>query len=316
MPVSLIRAAAAHTPDCAVAVREATHDSFHGAIPIRAALGRELFESRPGTRSPGRRRAGPVCLRAHRAGAGRKARRASPGGGQGDAIVAAAQVPADQMLEIGDVGHQRAGELVLHATLRQGRREQVGDGREAGRLFVPGGQLGKLDFRDRPGLVEDRQDLLAPVQERRPVEVAEGFEVAAIAGLALGDGDEQIVADHLAQRAVLAPRLVFAPLGKPPGHLQTAAAELVQARQPPPAVFVGALRDRLEKSAISASAQAVRPSLRQTVDEMIGEIEQIPDVVERVVELGRTERPMPPVGARLAAGQADAQHLPDQVYQR
>ena len=56
--------------------------------------------------------------------------------------------------------------------------------------------------------------------------------------------------------------------------------------------------------------------LRQAVGEMIGQIEQVADVVERVMELGRAERPMPPVGARLAAGQADPQHLPDQVHQR
>ena len=36
---------------------------------------------------------------------------------------------------------------------------------------------------------------------------------------------------------------------------------------------------------------------------MVGEIEQVANVVEGVVELGRRERPMPPVGARLAAGQ-------------
>ncbi len=165
--------------------------------------------------------------------------------------------------------------------------------------------------------VEDRQDLLAPVQKCGAVEVAQGFEVAAIAGLALGDGHEQIVADDLAQRPVLPPRLVFAPLGEPPGHLQTAAAELVQARQPPPAVLVGSLRrSTREDRQISASAHAVRSELSQTVREMIGQIEQMADVVECVIELGRSERPMPPVGACLAAGQADAQHLADQVDQR
>ncbi len=59
-------------------------------------------------------------------------------------IVPAAEVPANQVLEIGDVGDQRAGELVLHTALRQGRRQQVGDRREPGGLFVPRRQVGKL----------------------------------------------------------------------------------------------------------------------------------------------------------------------------
>ena len=49
---------------------------------------------------------------------------------------------------------------------------------------------------------------------------------------------------------------------------------------------------------------------------MIGQVEQIANVVEGVIELGRGERPTPPVGARLAAAEADAQDLPDQVDQR
>ena len=125
-------------------------------------------------------------------------------------IVAAAQVPADQMLEIGDVGHQRAGELVLHTALRQCRRQEVGDRREAWGLFVPrpAGREARPPGTAR-ACVEDRQDFLAAVQERGPVEVAERFQVAASARLSLGDGHEQIVADHLAQRPVLAPRLVL-----------------------------------------------------------------------------------------------------------
>ena len=89
----------------------------------------------------------------------------------------------------------------------------------------------------------------------------------------------------------------------------------MQARQPPPAVFLGPLRDRLEKIGELGLGPGRSTQLRQAVGEMIGDVEQIPDVVECVIELGRTERPMPPVGARLAAGQADAQHLPDQVDQ-
>ena len=52
---------------------------------------------------------------------------------------------------------ERAGDLVLRAALGQGRGEQVGDGREAGRLLVPGGELGKLRPRGPArASVEDR----------------------------------------------------------------------------------------------------------------------------------------------------------------
>ena len=63
------------------------------------------------------------------------------------------------------------------------------------------GKLGKLVLGHGAGLVEDRQDLLTAVQERGPVEVAERFEAAAIRGLPLGDGHQQIVAQDLAHAA-------------------------------------------------------------------------------------------------------------------
>ena len=49
---------------------------------------------------------------------------------------------------------------------------------------------------------------------------------------------------------------------------------------------------------------------------MIGDVEQVSDVIERVIELARGERTVSPVGARLAPAQADAQDLSDQVHQR
>ena len=56
--------------------------------------------------------------------------------------------------------------------------------------------------------------------------------------------------------------------------------------------------------------------LGEPADEMIGHVEQVANVVEGVMELGRSQGPVPPVGACLAARQADPEHLADQVHQR
>ena len=134
---------------------------------------------------------------------------------------------------------------------------------------------------------EDGQDLLAPIQERGPVEIAERFQIAASAGLALGDGHEQIVTNHVAQRSVEAPCFVFTPLAQASGHLQTPPAQLVQARQPPPAVKVGALRDRFDEVSHLRFGPGRSIQLGQTTSEMIGQLEQVPDVIEGIIELGR-----------------------------
>ena len=222
-------------------------------------------------------------------------------------------MPADQVFEIGDVGHQRTSELVLHTALGQCRRQQVGDGREPRRLFMPRRQVGKLGLRYRSGLIEDRQDLVAPIQERGPIEIAERFQVAAAARLALGNGHEQIVTNHVAQRSIQAPCLVFTPLAQPSGHLQTPTAQLVQARQPPPAVEVCTLRDRFDEVSHLRFGPGRSIQFGQTTIKMIGQLKQVPDVVEGIIELSRGQRPVPPVRACLAACQAHAQHLADQV---
>src|SRR5262249_21776470 len=49
---------------------------------------------------------------------------------------------------------------------------------------------------------------------------------------------------------------------------------------------------------------------------MVGQIEQVTHVIERVMKLGPAQWPMPPIRARFTAGQADPQHLPDQIHER
>ena len=190
-------------------------------------------------------------------------------------IVAAVEVPADQVLEIGDVGHERAGDLVLRAALRQRRGEQVGDGREARGLFVPGGQLGKLGPRDRPGLVEDRQDLLAPVQECGAVEVAQGFEVAAIRGLALGDGHQQIVAQRpgAAAGSAAGPRLRATRRagGPSPGRGGSSWCRPGSRRQRSSSARCAIDSMKIRELGLGPGRSA---QLSQPVGEMVGQIEQ------------------------------------------
>ena len=316
MPAPRIRSAAVQTPDWPVAVGEATHDSFHGQFRFARASA-ESCSSRDGELALGVDDAQGQSAFEH-IEQERAAELTAPALQEGRAVrvVAAVQVPADQVLEIGDVGHERAGELVLHATLRQRRGEEVGHGREARRFFVPRGQIGKLVFRDVAGSLEDRQDLLAAVQERGSVEVAEGFEVAAIRGWRLAIATSRSSrttwrsgrfwrrassSRHSASRRAIS-RLRRLSWCRPGSRRQRSSSARC------------AIDSR--KSANLGLGPGRSTELRQAVGEMVGQVEEVPDIVERVVELGRSERPMPPVGAGLAAGQADAQHLPDQVDQR
>ena len=95
---------------------------------------------RPGTRCRARRRARRTGPRARRAGAGRRSSLRQPCSSAGRSRrVAAVDVPADQLLEIGDIGHDRAGDLVLRAALRQRGGEQVGR-RSRGRAALRAGR--------------------------------------------------------------------------------------------------------------------------------------------------------------------------------
>ncbi len=59
----------------------------------------------------------------------------------------------------------------------------------------------------------------------------------------------------------------------------------------------------------------MRP-IRSIRAEDIGDLEQVTHIIERVIELGRAQGPVPPVGARFTAGQADSQNLADQIHER
>ncbi len=103
-----------------------------------------------------------------------------------------------------------------------------------------------------------------------------------------GDGHQQVVAEHLAQRTVLPPRFVLAPFGEPPGHLQAAAARAGAVREAAAtALRRPAARSIARNSANSASAQVVRPSSTSRSVKMIGQVEQMTNVVEGILKLGR-----------------------------
>ena len=57
-------------------------------------------------------------------------------------VIPPIEMPANQLFEIGDVGHHRTGDLFLCTALRQRRGQQVSQGREAGRLLQPWGKSG------------------------------------------------------------------------------------------------------------------------------------------------------------------------------
>ena len=112
---------------------------------------------------------------------GRRVAVPAPQEGRAVAIRRGPQVPADQLLQIADIGHERAGDLIL--------RQHCARAAESRLVTVdrPGGSSGAPASSGSwssgtSGHVEDRQDLLASIQESRAVEVAQGFQVTAILG--------------------------------------------------------------------------------------------------------------------------------------
>ena len=79
---------------------------------------------------------------------------------------------------------------------------------------------------------------------------------------------------------VLSSSLVFAPLGQPPGHLQSAAAELVQPRQPPPSLLVGPLQGAGEEVGKFGLGPVGSPHLLQLGFQMIGDVQQMAHIIE------------------------------------
>ena len=59
-------------------------------------------------------------------------------------------------------------------------------------------QLGELILGYLARFLEHPQDLITAVQQARTVEIPEGFQATAIGGLPLGDGDQDVIAHHLA----------------------------------------------------------------------------------------------------------------------
>ena len=121
-----------------VAVREAAQDSFHRVSSECSAVwltvDRRLGRPRPaiGSRATGTSTAGSTTRRATPAlehveqDLRRRPRPASPAPGAGRSRLGPAlDVPADQVLEVGDVADERGGDLVLGAALRQGGGEQA-----------------------------------------------------------------------------------------------------------------------------------------------------------------------------------------------
>ena len=149
-------------------------------------------------------------------------------------------------------------------------------------------ELRKLVLGHGPCLVENRQDFLAAIQEGRAIEVAEGFELATIPRLPLGDCHQEIVAQvsDAAAGSAAWPRLranrrAGAPSRGSAGRDDSGPGSRRQRSS--------AARRATEwtSSSNSSSAHSVRPSCAKPSREMVGQIEQVADVVKRVLELRR-----------------------------
>ena len=191
---------------------------------------------------------------------------------------------------------------------RAGSRPSTGPGRRRGARPCSGRSSAGTSWASAMHV----EDLAGPAQQVRAVEVAEGLEVARGSPAAAwrsrpaGRRASTWRSGRLARRASSLP-----PFRQPAGDLQPAAVQLVQARQPPPAVLVGAvLGSPSRKSANSASAQAIRPSASSSAVEHVGQ--RRAGGGRRRARSGAARGlsgPSPPVGPRLAAGERDAERL-------
>jgi Rrf2 family protein len=134
-----------------------------------------------------------------------------------------------------------------------------------------------------------------------------------IAGMALRDLDQRGIREHRAHRSVLAGGRTLAPGGHGASDGARTRVELPHPWQPlPNALRVALLGGRLKPAALLPRPfEPVR--FGQTALDLVDQLEQVGDVLCRVVQLLRRQRPGVParVGGRLA--DAPPQHRPEQI---
>src|SRR6185312_11576600 len=146
--------------------------------------------------------------------------------------------------------------------------------------------------------IEDRRP--AAPQTRR-VDAAYLLEAAQVRRLTLGKLDERRIGEHRTDRTVLGDRGALAPGGELAGHSPGARIELIDARQPFPSSFgIALVGRRLQPPALLDRPAEPAAAAKATLD-LVGELEQVSDVLGRVAELfvGQRAGVPPRVAGRL-----------------
>ena len=145
------------------------------------------------------------------------------------------------------------------------------------------------------------------------MDAADLLERADVRRVALGELDQRGIGEHRPDRPILVGRGALAPRRELARDRAGARVELPDARQPLPGrVRVALVGGRLEPAALLARP-AEPAGLAQPALDLVGELEQVRDVLGGVAELLGGQRPGVP--ARVARGLADpaAEHRPEQV---
>ena len=162
----------------------------------------------------------------------------------------------------------------------------------AGRARLAAAPLGAA-ARARSTAVD--QLLAAPAQVAAP-DAADLLELGGRGGLALGDLDQRGVAEDALHGPVLARGGPLAPLAPARGRPARAGAQAAHARQA--LKIASGSRSSLARSsgAHSSRAHSRRPSSRQPPLQLVGQLEQVHDVLARVGQLLGRQRAARPSG--------------------
>jgi hypothetical protein len=161
--------------------------------------------------------------------------------------------------------------------------------------------MGEFVVGDSTSLVDAIDDFIRAGEEMGSLGIAQGFEFAAVGRHALGDGDEEIVAEDLAEGPIGALGFFQAPEGEPARGFEAAAIEVLQAGEAAPAIGIVPSTDRLEERGRFLFGPGDAAEAIEVCADVVCDGEEVADIIEGVLELGIGEGAASPIGAGFGA---------------
>ena len=215
-------------------------------------------------------------------------------------ILEVAELVGEQVAHVRRRAHQRRSEAVAAAHSGHRRGEKLAEHGELRRRgAMPFAARALLLGQGEPAADRLRQPV-EDVSQVRPLHPADRGDLPLVGALPLAEFHEQVVAEHPLGWHVPLLRDGVTPVPEFAGDREFPPGETVEPRDPPPPLATKRLLDvvlpggHLLLHPVAAAERFELPFHRPP------ELLEVPDIVDRVFELGLRERPLPPVGPRLS----------------